>query len=210
MGVADGLPPINEVAFFLDRYAPALQARLAERGAEISDLMQIGVIGGETEAVDAASRPALKARAEVLSEALGEARTVATQALESIKQRLKLVRRLRFLTSLAAALSASSLIPAVLTNTTVAIVAGALTLVSNIAALSADKLVLGPNLNEEALIRSAATLARISRTSGLTQRLLEKLVDQDDDGVALAELIRQANGEFADLSSALSETSALD
>lgn len=209
MGQAHGLPGINEVAFFLDRHAPALQERLAERSSEISDLVQIGVVGGEAPALGPSNRAGLRARAEVLSAALEEARAVATQALEAIKRRLSLLRRLRFLTSLTAAIGASSLIPAVLTSTTAAIAAGVLTLISNIAALSADKLVLGPSRSEESLIRSAATLARIVRTSGLTQRLLEKLIDHEDDGAALAELIRQANGEFADLSAALSETSAL-
>ncbi|MEA3044762.1 MAG: hypothetical protein QOH47_2600 [Sphingomonadales bacterium] len=210
MGGTDGLPGMNEVAFFLSRYAPAVRDRFAERGPELSSLVEVGVVGGEAPALDAGSWPALEARAEVLSAALDEARTVADQALDRIRLRLKRLRRLRFITSLTATAGASSLIPAILTNAMAALAAGAFTLASNIAALSADKLVLGSNLNEDSLIRSATTLARIVRTSGLTQKLLEKLVDHQGESAALAELLRQANSEFADLSAALSEASALE
>lgn len=45
MGESTGLPAINEIAFFLNEFAPTAVDALAKRGSQYAELLRIGVAG---------------------------------------------------------------------------------------------------------------------------------------------------------------------
>lgn len=203
MGAQKALPRINEAAAYLNEYAPSSAASLEQRGGEVAELVRPGVYGGLAEEAVDGPRVGLSARADVLSVALKDAVSRSQRLVDKVEERLSLLKRVRFVSAVLAAVASSSVLPAAFAPMPVRIVAGILALGSSVAALSADTLVLGPNIKERDLTDTASTLQKVSGEGALTQRLLIVLSRTNYDVDEMRQILADANRLFGELMAAL-------
>jgi hypothetical protein len=195
-------PRINEVANFLAQHSPETQRRLRETLA-LAELVKPGTVGGEPEAGLTPRREGLIARATVLSDALRDAIARSDRELTIVRQRLGRVKTLRYVGIVIGALGSSSVIGAAFVGTVATIIAGVIALASNVAALTADQLILGPKGSEELLREVAETLARVIGEGRLIERLITALLKTDFEDGELSNVLRDANALFGNLNGAL-------
>jgi hypothetical protein len=189
------LPRINEVANFLNKYATPAQRSLSERGGEIAELVEPGTYGGTEETDESRMREGLTARATVIGEALQEAIILSEGDISEVKRRLRLMKRVRYVGLIA-------VIGAAFTGKTATLIAGVIALGSNILALTADQLILGPKTGEDSLRAASSTMVRVIGEGRLMQQMLTTFLKINFDSSEIRQLIEGANGLFAELNKA--------
>lgn len=200
------LPRINEAAAFLAKYAPGVQQKLRGLGPEMASLVEPGLWGGDEDIPDDQSvRVGLIARAKVLDAALGEAITQSEKDLAQIADRLRKLKRVRFLALLVGTISSSGVILTAFTAPVAAAISGSLALLASILGISADNLILGPKVSEEQLRSTAAIFAKAIGEGGLTRRMLASFAAIDFRSDELKRLIEDANRLFGELMAARSQ-----
>jgi hypothetical protein len=199
MGETIGLPRINEVAAYLDRYAPQVQAALRQREPAVSDLLITGTFGGDEDAENKALRDGLVVRAKVLDSALEEAIGQSKIDVAAISARLSSLKRMRFAALLFGAVGSSSVIATAFAKPLAAVIGGVLALLASIAGLAAENLVLGQKNSEDTLRSTVSTLSRVIGEGSLTRKLLAALQSVEFDVVEMRNVIADANKLFGDL-----------
>lgn len=202
MGDTLGLPRINEVAAYLDRYAPSLQTELRGQGSEIATLTEVGVWGGDDEVLDQEKKSGLILRAKILDAALGEAIAQSEQLLVTVTDKLNTLRRTRFASLLFGAIGSSSVIALAFTKPMATLIAGALALIANVVGLAAESLVLGQKNSEGTLREAGAVLARVNGHGALTRKLLAAMNETDFNADEIRSLIAEGNALFGELMAA--------
>lgn len=204
MGLTE-LPRINEVAYFLQRFSPEVRAELESNRPDLVPLLAAEMEGGVADRIDeAALRHGLSARAEVLSAALEPAISRCAPAVSSINERLSRARRFRFISAVLATIGASSVIGAAFMGKVETLIAGGLTLASNIAALFANTVILGRQDREAELTATARRLVKASGQAELSRTMLSALTRTQFDVDEMRALLKESNELFAEISDALS------
>lgn len=204
MGKAE-IPRINEVAAFLDQYARDDRQALIEASPDLAPLLDVGLLGGEARSEeDEALRAALSAQARVLSVALDAAIRRAEEAIATINARLSRARRLRFISQCFAAIGASSVIAAAFIGKVETLVAGTLTLLSNLTALFSTTIVLGGEGREAELASLARRLVKTTGIAELTKDLVKTFLEIDFDPEEMKGLLQRSNELFSEVMDALS------
>jgi hypothetical protein len=196
------LPRINEVANFLSKYATPAQRSLSERGGEIAELVEPGTFGGTEEIDESRMREGLTARATVISEALREAIILSEGDISEVKRRLRLMKRVRYVGLILGAVSASAVIGSAFSGKTATLIAGVIALGSNLLALTADQLILGPKTGEDSLRAASSTMVRVIGEGHLMQQLLTTFLKINFESSEIRQVIEEANGLFAELNKA--------
>lgn len=209
MGDQSGLPRINEITAYLNRYAPETAAALKERSGDVADLMTCGIWGGDDDDLSLDQvRAGLAARAEVLDLALTELIAHSESDTLLVKRRLLLLRRVRFASAALGAVGSSGVVVSTLAKPMATIVIGVLTLCATLATLLADTLILGQRGNEAALRDASATLMRASGEGALIRQLLKVLGKTDFQVDEMRQLLADANRLFSELIQARSTLAA--
>ena len=204
MGETIGLPRINEIAAYLDRFAPQVQATLRQQEPTATELLITGTCGGDDDASDKALRDGLVVRAKVLDSALEEAIGQSKIDVATISARLSGLKRMRFAALLFGAIGSSSVIATAFAKPLAAVIGGVLALLASIAGLAAENLVLGQKNSEDTLRATVSTLSRVIGEGSLTRKLLAALQSVEFDVAEMRTVIADANKLFGDLMTARS------
>jgi hypothetical protein len=204
MGEQLNLPRINEIAAYLDKFAPSVQAALRKSAPETSELLKSGTVGGDDTSTENAVRAGLIARAKVLDAALAEAITQSQSDVSAIEQKLSRLKKMRFVSLICGAVGSSAVLAAAFTKPLAVVVAGSLALIASVTGLAAENLILGQKNSEDKLRDTGATLARVIGEGTLTRKLLVALQSIDFDPDELKTVIADANKLFGDLVAARS------
>lgn len=200
MGAAS-LPPITEATAFLRLYAPNTLQALAQR-PDLSPALQLSAAA---DAPYQSLRSGLGAQAEVMATSLSICIERSHKAIESISQRLKRCRNIRFTAEVLASIGASGVIgTALLDQKTWTLVSGVLALLSSLLALFATRVVLGSDAREVELIAAVRRLTKQSAKADMTQKLLNKLRHTQFDEADMRAIIEDSNSLFGELNDALS------
>lgn len=139
-----------------------------------------------------------------MARSIGTAVQRCERTIAEIGAKLALARRFRFFAAALAAIGASSVIGAAFVGKTATVIAGSITLVSNLARLFAGIVILGGNDREVELANVARRLAKSSSAAELTGAMLEALQKTRYDPAEMKALIQNANELFAEMTDALS------
>jgi hypothetical protein len=209
MGESAGLPAINEIAHFLNEFAPSTAAELAGRGSEYAGLLAPGVIGGEDgeEIPDSVKSRGMRIRSEILSVALREAVAKADERSTQIQSKLATLRLLRFVAGVCSAIGAMGTAGSALVGKQTWTVALSLvTLASNVANAASTMLVLGAGKKEADLIEFLRTLARSRSYSSLAAANLAAAANGGIPSSDLVAMLKDANVQYRDLNDALARS----
>jgi hypothetical protein len=200
MGEQTGLPRINEVAAYLNQYAPAVADRLKEQGGGIALLVEEGVVGGDQTVEDHVQRTMLNQRAVVVEQALTSALTDCRVDATSATSRLRRLKVVRFVSSVFAAIGSSSVIGATFVGAAATVAAGIVTLLATLSSLFADNVVLGSRDAEQILRDAAMTIQKLSGEAELTRRWLDALRSIEGyDTDQMQQVLSDANQLFHNL-----------
>jgi len=206
MGETAGLPQINEVAAYLNKFAPETADDLKAKGATFSELLAGGVIGGEDVAQPPdAEREGLKARAQVTVAALDQALQQCGPAAAAVHARLRKARSLQFAAAALTAVTASGVIASAFVSATATIVAGIITLAASVVGLFSDIVVLGGQGRYDKLREVAQTLIKDEGIAGVSRSTLAAIAQTNFIPEDLKDMLRQGNALFAEIFQALSE-----
>lgn len=197
MGESLGLPRINEVVYYLDRFAPEVKASLLENSPELRDLLQPGRTGGNVEATSAdLQREGLIARAQVLDATLKQAIVDAESDLRLIAERLARLKTTRFAALVSGAVASSGVLATALSAPVATLVAGGLALAASLAGLAADNLILGQKSNEAGFREAAGTFSRVVTEGSMLRKLLSAISATSFDPDEMKLLLADANALF--------------
>ena len=209
MGDTLGLPRINEIAAYINDFAPAAKVSLSKSDPHAAGLLESGYIAGDEKASDEKLRQGLIARAQVLDAALGEAIAQSKDIIDRISKKMDALKKIRFSSLVCGAVGSSSVMATAFIHPIAALISGMLALVSSIAGIAADNLILGPKINEDQLREAGSTLLKVISQGDLTRRLLAALQAIDFDPGELKSVIADANALFAELINARSTANNL-
>jgi hypothetical protein len=203
MGSEAALPRINEVSNFLAKYAPAVQEKWTRGGGEGAALVQAGTLGGKDATAIEDRRERLIVRARVVSDALSAAIERSTQDVQIVSKRLAMLRRLRYFNTVFGVVASSGVIGAIFVGKGTTLAAATLSVLSSIAGLTADNLVLGRRGSEQSLREIGETLARTLGEGRLVADLLRTMQSIQFDPEEMKRIIQEANALFAQLNRSL-------
>ena len=204
------LPRINEVANYLNRFAPSELQGLRDQGPDFAPLLQEGAEGGDNDAADdAKQRKGLLVRADILSTTLEVAKKRAGTDVVAIQRKLKQVRVTRFVAQIAGTLASATLVGMVFANPIAAMITAILSTASNLFGLVGERLLLGGKEDEAKLQEILATLSRAMREGELTGRLLKALRTNTFDTAEMSKVLSGGNELFERLSDAQSRWDAI-
>ena len=202
MGHAD-FPRINEVVAYLDEHAPEIRDQLTAADAELAPILELGVQAGEGETPsEELLRPGLVARATVLAAALDSAITRSGPKLAMANAQLARSRRFRFVASALATIGASGVIGLVFLSSAATLIAGILTLGSNLASLFTSTVVLGSKDREAELTTITRQLVKVVAMAELSRAMLDSLRRVHFGIDEMSDLLRESNALFAEISDA--------
>lgn len=209
MGENTSLPAINEIAHFLNEFAPAEVARLSARGKDYEDLLTIGVIGGDAEKpTETEKSKALRVRTEILAAALLQAVSQVEARTAELKGTLRKARLLRFIaTACASAGAMGAAATALFGKQSATIVLSLLSLASNVVSAAGTSLVLGGKKDAD-LIGALAALLRGKSFATLTASQIQAAQRGGFPDAEVAALLKDANAQYRELSEALAKSTA--
>ncbi|MGU3390759.1 hypothetical protein [Sphingomonas sp. M1A8_2b] len=206
MGNTAGLPRINEVAAYLNKFAPTTAGELKAKGETYSALLTPGVIGGEeTAQAPNAEREGLKARAQVTVAALDHAVHQCGPTATAVLARLHKARSLQFAAAALSTITASGVIASAFVSATTTIIAGVITLAASVVGLFSDIVVLGGQGQYDKLRDAAQTLIKDEGIAAVSRSTLAAIAQTDFNPDDLKDLLQQGNGLFAEILQALSD-----
>lgn len=205
MGSESNLPTVAEVAAFIERSAPGARERIEASGPDLSDLLTIGQLGGAEIEGDKARRPELERRATVIRLSLSEALAVAGHQRDRVLGRVKIVRITRVVVAAITSLTAGGTLAALLGQAPGARVLAAISFISSVASVFADKILLGGIGSLEEVTRLLEQVSASTRSLNITASLLSPESRPDLGDESLSNVIAEANGSFGEINQVLAK-----
>ncbi len=202
MGDFSNFPKFNEVAAYVDKYAPQVRQSIEQLGGDANEVLRVGLSGGDDEQDHADLLAGLVLRAKALDLALADAIISSQIDLNSVITRLSRLKRVRFAALVAGAVGSSTVLATALSEPIAAVVAGVLALIASICGLAAENLIIGQRNSEDTLREIAATFVRVTSQGALTQRMLSLLIANPSNGEELRTTISEGNALFGELMAA--------
>lgn len=208
MGKSEKIPAMNEVVFFLKKFAPDKANHITNLGQEYALELKEGVYGGTSSPQENEEIKNLRIKCYILHCALEETLPIVEERTNAIRGKLKKIRILRFTTAASSAFfSLGSVLTALLNDNIRTILLATATLVTNIANIAISTLIIGHGKSEPGLVEYVQSLTKAKLFANLTIKFLaaagnDMLIVRSE----LSEIIREANVQYRQINELLAKS----